>query len=276
MMEASISEGADHAHVQGNSNAASVICRRIARGAAVAAQAHVGVSVGVNVGVPVYGPPPPVYYGPPVVYAPAYGTVATALPSGAVSVTIGGGRYWRYAASGIGPMARAGSSWRRRPRWCRPSSPKRRSAGPSRPDPNIYPRNGQSAEQMGSRPPGVQPLGRDAAGRDGRRIGIPAFHRSLHGRARLHDEVIRERAGVSPPLKPARLLRASWPHDCHERAALHPPPHQEAAALARGRRRGPWARARRRWSRCTARRCAGAGIWSSSPTTSTPRKTSAC
>lgn len=118
-------------------------------GAAVAAQAHVGVSVGVNVGVPVYGPPPPVYYGPPVVYAPAYGTVATALPSGAVSVTIGGGRYWRYGGVWYRPYG---------PRWVVVAPPPTvvqtvvaeapQPQAPSRPDPIIYPRNGQSAEQM--------------------------------------------------------------------------------------------------------------------------------
>ncbi len=59
---------------------------------------------------------------------------------------------------------------------------------------------------------------------------------------------------------------------------LHAIPGRTSAACRRcaSASAGRSARARRPWSRCSARRCATATTWSSSPTTSTPRKTSAC
>ena len=97
-----------------------------------AAQAHVSVGVGVNFGDP-------------------YGTVAPMLPYGAVAYGRGHGRYWY--GGGL---------------WYRPWGPRYMvvappvgygvaaepvlepapiSVEPSRPDPVIYPRNGQSAQQ---------------------------------------------------------------------------------------------------------------------------------
>lgn len=113
----------------------------------------VGVPIGGYYGAPMYGPA----YGP--VYAPAYGTYVNGLPSGSVSVTVGGGRYWRHGGVWYRPWG---------PRWVVVAPPvyvdppvivQQRPAvvveeGPppvkipaSRPDPIIYPRNGQNAQQ---------------------------------------------------------------------------------------------------------------------------------
>jgi hypothetical protein len=117
--------------------------------AAGAAQARVNWSVDLNFGVPLA----PVYYGPPV-----YGSYVGALPAGAVSVTVGGGRYWRYGGTWYRPIY---GGWG--PRWVvvappvvvpvavaaepPPPAPPPLPVAPAKPDPVIYPRNGQSAEQ---------------------------------------------------------------------------------------------------------------------------------
>ena len=121
------------------------------------AQARVNWSVDLNLGLPFPG-----YYNGPV-YAgpgygvPAYGSVYSALPVGAVSISVGGGRYWRHGGVYYRPWG---------PRWVVVAPPIVVGAAvpivqavppeppppavpptPSRPDPVIYPRNGQSAEQ---------------------------------------------------------------------------------------------------------------------------------
>jgi hypothetical protein len=119
-------------------------------GAALAAHARGGVSVDLSVGIPIGG-----YYG-----GPAYGSYVNTLPRGAVSLSVGGGRYWRHGGHWYRPYG---------PRWVvvappvyygpppvivqeRPAVVVEEGAPPvrippSRPDPIIYPRNGQSAQQ---------------------------------------------------------------------------------------------------------------------------------
>ncbi|MDP2004143.1 MAG: hypothetical protein Q8K45_00555 [Rubrivivax sp.] len=108
------------------------------------AQARVDLSIGLNLPLFIGG-----YNG-----APAYGSVYGGLPAGAVSVQIGGGRYWRHGGHYYRPWG---------PRWMIVAPPVVLAAPvytqtlpdaapplppqPSRPDPVIYPRNGQSAEQ---------------------------------------------------------------------------------------------------------------------------------
>jgi len=101
------------------------------------ASAHTSVSVGVNLGFPVYG------------------SYVNTLPAGAVSVGVYGGYpYWRYGGGWYRPWG---------PRWVvvappigyvaapvyapAPAvvEPPPVSVGPSKPDPVIYPRNGQDA-----------------------------------------------------------------------------------------------------------------------------------
>lgn len=124
----------------------------------VSVDLNLGLPLGVYHGGPVYAAPvyaAPVYaapvYATPVYATPAYGTVYGRLPAGAVSVHIGGGRYWRHGGVYYRPWG---------PRWVVVAPPLvvpvARSAtvvraapppAPSRPDPVITPRNGQSAEQ---------------------------------------------------------------------------------------------------------------------------------
>jgi len=111
---------------------------------ASAAQARVDFSIGLNL---------PLFIGGHA-GGPAYGSVYGALPAGAVSLQIGGGRYWRHGGHYYRPW---GPSWmivappvvlgapvyvQDTPRVAPPLPPQ-----PSRSDPVIYPRNGQSAEQ---------------------------------------------------------------------------------------------------------------------------------
>lgn len=120
--------------------------------AATYVQARVNWSVDLNLGFPIGG-----YYNGPIYAGPGYGTVYGALPSGAVSLQIGGGRYWRQGGVYYRPWG---------PRWVVVAPPvfipisQSRTVGeaapasleyvPSRPDPVIYPLNGQSAEQLES------------------------------------------------------------------------------------------------------------------------------
>ncbi len=124
--------------------------------AALGAQARANWSVDLSIGLPIVSSGGPVYYGGPVYAAPGYGSYVSALPAGAVSVTIGGGRYWRHGDHWYRPWG---------PRWVvvappvvlgppetvyveRPAPPPPPlPAPPSKPDPIIYPRNGQSPEQ---------------------------------------------------------------------------------------------------------------------------------
>lgn len=110
-----------------------------------AAQARVDFSIGLNlpIGMP-YGS----YYA-----TPAYGSVYGGLPAGAVSVQIGGGHYWHHRGSYYRPW---GPSWmvvappvvlplvQAPPP---PPEPPPLPTAPRRPDPVIYPRDGQSAAQ---------------------------------------------------------------------------------------------------------------------------------
>lgn len=102
-------------------------------GAAGLAPAHTSVGVGVNIGLP------------------AYGAVYPALPGGAVSVTVGGGRYWRYGGAWYRPWG---------PRWVvvappagyvvaaePPPPPPPAPPKLTKPEPIIYPRNGQDSQQ---------------------------------------------------------------------------------------------------------------------------------
>jgi hypothetical protein len=114
---------------------------------AAGAQARVNWNIDLNLGLPVF----PVYSGYPVyptspVYG-SYGQPVEVLPSGAVSVEIGGGHYWRHGGMWYRPWG---------PRWVivappvvqdAPPAPVYSPPPPSRPDPVIYPRNGQSATQ---------------------------------------------------------------------------------------------------------------------------------
>ena len=111
------------------------------------AQARGSVSVDLTVGLPLGGPLYAAPYG-----APAYGTVYGGLPAGAVSVQIGGGRYWRHGGAFYRPWG---------PRWVVVAPPVVLAGAPtlasdapppvvlppSKPDPIIYPRNGQEAQQ---------------------------------------------------------------------------------------------------------------------------------
>jgi len=119
-------------------------------GTALAAQARGGVSVDLSVGLPIGG-----YYG-----APAYGSYVNALPSGAVSLSVGGGHYWRHGGVWYRPW---GPRWvvvappvyygpppvfvQERPAVIVEEGPPPVKIPPSRPDPIIYPRNGQTAQQ---------------------------------------------------------------------------------------------------------------------------------
>ncbi len=112
------------------------------------AQARVDLSIGLNFPVgPAYGP---IYGGHPYGHR---GTVYGTLPRGAVSVTIGGGRYWRHGGVYYRPWG---------PNWVVVAPPVVLAAplvvdtpradpplpvAPSKPDPVIYPRNGQNAQQ---------------------------------------------------------------------------------------------------------------------------------
>lgn len=111
-------------------------------GAMVAAQAGGGVSVGVNVGVPLVG---------------AYGT-----PVGSVGLQVGGGRGWgRHGGHrhggwglGLGLMLAAPLVWPsvvyEQPVVVVPAHPGPAAAiavPASRPEPVVYPRNGQDAQQ---------------------------------------------------------------------------------------------------------------------------------
>jgi len=120
--------------------------------AALAAQARGSWSLDLSVGLPIG----PAYYGGPVYAAPGYGGYLTALPAGSVSVSVGGGRYWRHGDHWYRPWG---------PRWVvvappiilsqpetvyvQPAAPlpPPPPAAPARPDPVIYPRQGQGAEQ---------------------------------------------------------------------------------------------------------------------------------
>ena len=75
------------------------------------------------------------------------------------------------------------------------------------------------------RPPGLQPLGHDAAEGDGRREHLPARHVRLHGRPRLHAALSDLRRASTGQ---AARARASWPASLRGRAPTGP-------ALARGR-----------------------------------------
>ena len=120
---------------------------------ALAAQARGHWSVDLSVGLPV-GPVYGGYYGGPVYAAPGYGSYVSALPVGAVSISVGGGRYWRHGGVWYQPWG---------PRWVVvappvyvqpaqvvevPPPPPQPAAAPAKPDPIIYPRNGQSPQQI--------------------------------------------------------------------------------------------------------------------------------
>ncbi len=128
-------------------------------GAALAATAGLAQARGhwgleLSIGVPIG----PAYVGP--VYAPVYGSHVSALPAGAVSLSIGGGRYWRHGGVWYRPW---GPRWvvvappvivesspvvvRERPAVVVEDGPPPVRVPASRPDPIIYPRNGQSAQQ---------------------------------------------------------------------------------------------------------------------------------
>ena len=116
------------------------------------AQARGSVSLDLSVGLPLAG----AYSGAPIYGAaygvPAYGTVYGALPYGAVNVQIGGGRYWRHGGVFYRPWG---------PRWVVVAPPVVVAGAPtvvvqgpppvvlapSKPEPIIYPRNGQDAQQ---------------------------------------------------------------------------------------------------------------------------------
>ncbi len=119
-------------------------------GAALSAQARGNWSVDLNIGLPIG----PSYYGGPVYAAPGYGGYLTALPAGSVSVTVGGGRYWRHGDHWYRPW---GPRWvivappivlgQPEPVYIQHAAPPPLPAAPAKPDPIIYPRQGQSAEQ---------------------------------------------------------------------------------------------------------------------------------
>ncbi len=116
-------------------------------GTALAAQARGNWSLDLSVGLPIgmgHG-----YHG-----APGHGHYISALPVGAVSVSVGGGRYWRHGHHWYRPW---GPRWvvvappivlaQPEPVYIQHAAPPPLPAAPSRPDPVIYPRNQQSAEQ---------------------------------------------------------------------------------------------------------------------------------
>lgn len=128
--------------------------------AAATAQARGHWSVDLSIGLPLaplYGPVYGPAYGP--VYAPAYGSYVGALPVGAVSVSIGGGRYWRHGGVWYRPwgprfvvvappvIVGAPVVVQERPAVVVEEGPPPVRVPPSRPEPVVYPRNGQSAEQ---------------------------------------------------------------------------------------------------------------------------------
>lgn len=112
--------------------------------AASAAQARGGWSFDIGLGLPIGG----------AYVSPAYGSYVGALPAGAVSMQVGGGRYWRHGGTWYRPW---GPSWvvvappvvwpvvtsAPEPVVAAATLP----AQPSRPEPVIYPRNGQGPEQ---------------------------------------------------------------------------------------------------------------------------------
>lgn len=120
---------------------------------ALGAHARGHWSVDLSVGVPIGG-----YHGG--TYAPGYGTYVNTLPVGAVSLSVGGGRYWRHGGVWYRPW---GPRWvvvappvvygpppvivQERPAVVVEEGPPPVKIPPSKPDPIIYPRNGQSAQQ---------------------------------------------------------------------------------------------------------------------------------
>lgn len=118
-------------------------------GAAFAAQARGPWSVDLSVGLPLAP-----------VQAPAYGSRVSALPAGAVSVSIGGGAYWRHGGVWYRPwgprfvvvappvvVEPAPVIVRERPAVVVEEGPPPVRVPAGKPDPIIYPRNGQSAQQ---------------------------------------------------------------------------------------------------------------------------------
>jgi hypothetical protein len=105
-----------------------------------AAQAHVSVGVGVNFGFPY-----------PYAYPYAYGTVTPVLPYGAVAYGHGAGRHWSHGGAWFRPWGPrfvmvappVGYVLPAEPVPALPQVP----VAPDRPDPVIYPRNGQNAQQ---------------------------------------------------------------------------------------------------------------------------------
>lgn len=112
------------------------------------ASAHTSVGIGLNFGFP------------------AYGSVVAGLPHGAVSVNIGGGRHWHHGGvwyRGYGPRYRivaaplAYGYYQGYPGYPAPlyvapppvvvAEAPAVSVGPKKPDPVIYPRNGQDSQQ---------------------------------------------------------------------------------------------------------------------------------
>jgi hypothetical protein len=104
---------------------------------ATVAQAHGGWSLNVDIGLPAI---------------PLYVDTGYGLPAGAASVYVGGTRYWRHGGLWYRPWG---------PRWVvvpapvelvavQPASLPEPALAPSRPDPVIYPRNGQSEAQTES------------------------------------------------------------------------------------------------------------------------------
>ncbi len=108
-------------------------------------------SFDLSLGFPIAGPG---YYG-----GPAYGGYVPALPAGAVGVSIGGGHYWRHGGTWyrpwgtrfviVAPPVYYGQPVivQEQPAVVVEQGPPPVKLPPSRPDPIIYPRNGQSAEQ---------------------------------------------------------------------------------------------------------------------------------
>lgn len=132
----------------------SALAGALLAGTALAAQARGHWNVDLSIGLPLG----PAYVGP--VYAPAYGSYVRALPAGAVSISIGGGSYWRHGGVWYRPW---GPRWvvvappvivepapvvvRERPAVVVEEGPPPVRVPASKPDPIIYPRNGQSAQQ---------------------------------------------------------------------------------------------------------------------------------
>ena len=133
--------------------AAPLLAAAMLAGLSTAATARTRWSVDLNLGFPLIGAP--VYGGPGYGYGGynGYGGYVNALPAGAVSLQIGGGRYWRHGGMWYRPYG---------PRWVVVAPPlvyptvvqtepvvmtPPLPVAPSRPDPVIYPRNGQDAQQ---------------------------------------------------------------------------------------------------------------------------------